>query len=308
VKHGAIIRKLFSLGCHGSYWPTPYSQKGLVIRLVYMMCALVWAVLTGFGRFRRDGIVVLCYHGVSAKQRERFAWQMSKIRSRVVDLAKCRASTSSCAKLPYVSMTFDDAFANLMENALPILEQYQIPATIFAVADNLGCSPRWEMPYGHPESTEMTITAEQLVAVSKNPLFRIGSHTLTHPDLAKIRPEQLKIELTESKHRLEELLHKPIEDLSLPFGSHDQEVLRMAREAGYKRVYTVDAKPANPMSEEAVMSRFAMAPDTWKIEFILTCAGAYSWLYRVRKLCHLFLDHRFFCPRAWASIPRQTAL
>ena len=255
-----------------------------MVRLIYMMCALVWAVLTGFGRFRRDGVVALCYHGVSAKQQERFAWQMNKIRSRVVDLAKCRASTSSCAELPYVSVTFDDAFANLLDNALPVLEQYQIPATIFAVADNLGCLPRWEMPYGHPESIERTITAEQLVAISKNPLFRIGSHTLTHPDLAKIRPDQLKTELIGSKHRLEQLLGSPIEDLALPFGSYNIEVLITAQEAGYKRVYTVDAKPANPMSKDPVTGRFHMSPDVWKIEFLLTCSGAYTWLYPWRRL------------------------
>lgn len=283
MKHGAVLRKRLGLGCHGSYCPTPYSRKGLVVRLVYMMCALVWAILTGFGRFRRDGVVVLCYHGVSAKQRERFAWQMSKIRSRVVDLTKCRAGASSCAELPYVSMTFDDTFANLMENALPILEQYQVPATIFAVADNLGCLPRWELPYGHPESTEMTMTAEQLVAVSKNPLFCIGSHTLTHPYLAKIRPDQLKKELIDSKRQLEQLLGNPIEDLALPFGSYNQEVFRTAREAGYRRIYTVDAKPVNPMSEDPVMGRFSMSPDVWKIEFLLTCSGAYTWLYPWRR-------------------------
>ena len=195
-------------------------------------------------------------------------------------------------------MTFDDAFANLIDNALPVLENYKVPATIFAVADNLGCLPRWEMPDGHPELTEMTMTTEQLLAVSKNPLFRIGSHTMTHPYLAKIRPDQLKKELIDSKLRLEQLLGNPIEDLALPFGSYNQEVFRTAREAGYKRIYTVDAKTVNPMSEEPVMGRFSMSPDVWKIEFILTCAGAYSWLFRVRKLCHLFLKHRFFYARA----------
>jgi peptidoglycan/xylan/chitin deacetylase (PgdA/CDA1 family) len=274
-------QKRLGLGRHGLYSPTPYSRKGIVVRLVYMVCALGWVVLTGFGRFRRNGVVVLYYHGVSARKLERFAWQMSKIRSRAVSLTE---------RLPknvhYVDVTFDDAFANLLDNAIPVLEQYQIPATIFAVADNLGCLPRWEMPYGHLESTEMTMTAEQLVTVSKNPLVYIGSHTLTHPDLAKIRSDQLKTELIDSKRRLEHLLGKPVEDLALPFGSYNQEVLTMAIEAGYKRIYTVDPKPINPMSEELVLGRFSMSPDAWKIEYILTCCGAYAWLYPWRRFIH----------------------
>jgi len=280
-----------------------YSKRGILLRLIYLVFAVCWYALTVGGRIGRCSLIVLYYHGIPAGMRDRFDWQIRK-------LSEWKSSTSctvrKCRKGIHrgIHVTFDDAFANLMENALPILEQYQIPATIFAVADNLGCLPRWEMPYGHPESTERTMTAGQLVAVSKNPLIRIGSHTLTHPDLTRIRPDQLKTELIGSKHRLEELLGKPIEDLSLPFGSYNIEVLTIAREAGYKRVYTVDARPANPMSQEPVMGRFAMSTDVWKIEFILTCAGAYSWLYRVRKLCHLFLYHRFFCPRAWATIPR----
>ena len=293
MKHEAIIRKRLGLGRHGLHSPTPYSRKGVVVRLVYMVCALGWAVLTGFGRFRRNCVVALCYHGVSARQRERFAWQMSKIRSRAVDLAKWRASTTSRTSLPYVSVTFDDAFANLLDNAIPVLEQYQVPAAIFPVADNLGYLPRWEMPDGHLESTEITMTAEQLVTVSKNPLVCIGSHTLTHPYLARIRPDQLKKELIDSKRRLEQLLHNPIEDLALPFGSYNQEVLSMAREAGYKKIYTVDPKPINMMSEEPVMGRFSMSPDAWNIEFLLTCCGAYTWLYPWRRLIRLIRQHIF---------------
>jgi len=284
MKHGAILGKQFGLGCLGSSSPSPYARKGLVVRLVYLMCAIVSTVLTGFGRFRRDSVVVLCYHGVSLKQRERFARQMSKIQSRAVNLQGRLAEA-----VAYVSVTFDDAFANLLDNALPALEHYQVPAIIFAVADNLGCQPCWEMPAGHPASTEMIMTTEQLVAVSKNPLIRIGSHTLTHPDLAKIGPDRLKTELINSKHRLEQLLGNPIEDLALPFGSYNQEVLRIAREAGYKRIYTLDPKPANP--GYPVVGRFSTSPDVWKIEFLLTCAGAYTWLYPLRRVLRGLLSY-----------------
>jgi len=259
-------------------WTSPYGRRGVVVRLIYLISALICAILTGFGRFRKNGVIVLCYHGVSLKQKERFAWQMSKIRSRAVNFEKCGTK-----RRPYVSVTFDDAFSNLLDNALPVLEQYQIPATIFAVADNLGCPPRWVMPQGHPESTEMTMSVGQLVAISKNHLFRIGSHTLTHPELSRIRPDQLKTELIDSKHRLEQLLGNPIEDLALPFGSYNQVVLRVAQEAGYKRIYTLEPKPANPISEDLLIGRFSMSPDVWKIEFLLTCKGAYSWLHSWRR-------------------------
>lgn len=259
-----------------------YGKRGFLLRLFYLIFALCWYALTLGGRIGRCFLIVLYYHGIPAAMRDKFDWQIQK-------LSKWKFSASftdrKCLEGIHKSIyvTFDDAFANLLDNALPVLEQNQVSATIFAVADNLGRLPRWEIPDGHPESTEMIMTAEQLVAVSENPLILIGSHTLTHTDLAKIRPDQLKTELIDSKRRLEQLLHKPIEDLALPYGSYNQEVLSMAQEAGYKRIYTVDTKPINSMSEDAVIGRFCMSPNVWKIEFLLTCAGAYTWLYPCRQ-------------------------
>lgn len=259
-----------------------YGKRGILVRLIYLGFASFRYVLTVGCCLCRCPLIVLCYHGIPQRMRDKFDWQiktLSKWKSleSYID-HKCREDLHKG-----VYVTFDDAFANLLDNALPVLEKYQIPATIFAVVDNLGCLPRWKMSYGNPESNEMTMTAEQLLTVSKNPLIRIGSHTLTHPDLTKIWPDQLKTELVDSKHRLEQSLSIPIEDLSLPFGSYNQEVLLMAREAGYKKVYTVDAKLANSMSEESVIGRFCMSPDVWRIEFLLTCAGAYAWLYNWRR-------------------------
>jgi GT2 family glycosyltransferase/peptidoglycan/xylan/chitin deacetylase (PgdA/CDA1 family)/RimJ/RimL family protein N-acetyltransferase len=262
-----------------------YGKRGIIVRLIYLIFAACWYTLTVGDRLCRCPLIVLCYHGIQRGMRDEFSWQMQK-------LSKWKSATSHADSESHkgnnsgVLVTFDDAFANLLDSALPVLEHYQIPVTIFVVADNLGCMPRWEMLCGHPESTEMTMTAEQLVEVSKNPLIHVGSHTLTHPDLTRIQPDKLKKELTESKHRLEELLHKPIEDLALPFGSYNQEVLCMARKAGYKKIYTVDPKPVNRMSKYPVKGRFYMSPDVWRIEFLLTCAGAYAWLYQWRRLFH----------------------
>lgn len=262
-----------------------YGKRGILLRLIYLVFATCWYALTAGSRTGRCSLIVLYYHGIPAGMRGRFDWQIQKL-SKWKSSASCTYRKCREGIHKGIHVTFDDAFANLLDNALPVLEHYQIPATLFAVADNLGCLPRWELPYGHPESTEMTMTAEQLVAVSKNPLVRIGSHTLTHPDLTRIRPDQLKTELIDSKRRLEQLLSNPIEDLALPFGSYNQKVFSMAREAGYKRIYTIDPKPVNPMPEDTVMGRFAMSPDVWHIEFLLTCAGAYAWLYPWRRLLH----------------------
>ena len=247
-----------------------YDKKGMLVRLVYLGMAVIWYVLT-LGCFRaKNAFIVLCYHGVLPGQRGRFAWHIQKISERTVQ---------------NICVTFDDAFVNLLDNALPVLEQYGVPAVIFAVSGNPGERPFWKMPQGHPESGEKTMTADQLNSVSRQPLIRIGSHTERHPDLAAISSQQAERELFNSRQTLEALLGHPIEDLALPHGSFNQTVLEMARETGYKRTYTLQPCLVSKTTlSEGVIGRFSMSPDVWKIEFWLTCAGAYAWLSGWRRV------------------------
>jgi peptidoglycan/xylan/chitin deacetylase (PgdA/CDA1 family) len=258
------------------------SPKQFILRPIYLIVAVISYLFRYFLGLRRLSCIVLCYHGIIDTQRNRFRNQMERLSRRFRPFT-IRQSDDIWPSHG-VAVTFDDAFANLVDNAIPFLEQSRFPAMIFAVADNLGCSPKWRMPRGHPEANESTMTAEQLQAVSKNPLIRIGSHTMTHPDLATIPEDQLRFELAESKRRLEGIVGCPVEDLALPHGSYNDQVIVEAIRAGYKRIYTLDPRPYDPSSANPVIGRFSMSPDVWKLEFRLTCAGAYSWLYSWRKV------------------------
>jgi len=264
-----------------------YGKRGISVRIIYLGIAAIWWVLTCLGCFRPGYKLVLCYHGITKKQKNRFKWQMSKIAPRAI-LAK-NFSSVRCrwrGYLPQVIVTFDDAFVNLLDNSLPVLEEMKIPATIFVVVGNLGDIPRWRMPEGHPEAKELLMTAEQITAVAKNPLFRIGSHTLTHPDLTQIPNQQVQKELIQSKKQLERLLGISIEDVALPYGAYNQDTIRIAQAAGYKRIFTLDAITAKKINQRGIIGRFCMSPDVWKIEYILTCAGAYAWLNHWRRFLH----------------------
>lgn len=273
-----------------------YAKHGNIVRFIYLALAVGWFVVTLGGRLAGKTKVVLCYHSILTKQKERFEWQMARIFARAtVYENKKGGSSHHNRRFPKVWITFDDAFTNLLDNALPVLEKYCVPAIVFAVAGNLGETPRWKMPVGHPESSEKTMTADQLISISKNPLIKIGSHTLTHPNLVEISPEQAITELADSKQQLEALLGCSVEELALPHGAYNQAVLTMAQEAGYKRVYTLDSKPVDIESGDVTIGRFSMSPDVWKIEFILTCHGAYAWLRPWRRFIHQVrgLIHRF---------------
>jgi len=260
-----------------------YRRHSTFIRVLYLLMAMVGYLYIYFRKKNVSSSVILCYHGIPQTAKNAFEWQVKHAASYAIQINTNTKEVNICPQKKYVCFTFDDAFANLLDNALPVLEKHCIPATIFAVPGNLGETPRWKMSANHPESHEKTMTADQLVSLSKHPLIKIGSHTITHPNLVEISPQQARVELADSKRQLEALLGCLVDELALPHGAYNEAVLDMAMEVGYKRVYSLDPKPADLESSEALVGRFSMSPDVWKIEFMLTCAGAYAWLRPWRR-------------------------
>ncbi|MBN1816836.1 MAG: polysaccharide deacetylase family protein, partial [Sedimentisphaerales bacterium] len=161
-----------------------YGRHGILVRILYLIIAVVWYGFSLGGRLGKKRLIVLCYHGILPAQGQRFQRQMRGIRGLSVSgNGYAAAMPLKPGAVPGVLVTFDDAFANLRDHAVPVLEEYRIPALVFAVAGNLGRMPDWNMPAGHPERNEETMTVEQLTELSGNPFIRIGSHTMTHPDL-----------------------------------------------------------------------------------------------------------------------------
>jgi peptidoglycan/xylan/chitin deacetylase (PgdA/CDA1 family) len=182
-----------------------------------------------------------------------------------------------------VCVTFDDGFDSVRRNALPSLVQFNLPASVFVVSGNLGRRPTWAIESCNPDVGECVMTAEQVVESSRANV-EIGSHTVSHANLARLRSEALHAELRESKSALEALLVTPVRVLSLPFGAYNSETLRAARDVGYELTLTVDPQLAPLDARAGVCGRFKTDPDDWRIEFWLKARGAYAWRDYVRRL------------------------
>jgi peptidoglycan/xylan/chitin deacetylase (PgdA/CDA1 family) len=68
--------------------------------------------------------------------------------------------------------------------------------------------------------------------------IEIGSHTMTHPILTRVGDERLRLELRESKSRLEEALKRRIEQFCYPNGDYDERVRSEVALAGYSVAVT----------------------------------------------------------------------
>lgn len=245
--------------------------RPLIVRLAILAAACAAALLTGFGRLARRRAVTLCYHGVTGDQRQRFARQMSW-------LARHAASGR-----PRVAVTFDDAYANLLDNALPVTRALGIPVTVFVVTGNLGDRPRWRMRPGHHEAREITMNAAQIAAARIDPLVSFGSHSTTHRDLTELDRQDAKAELAGSKVELAAILGREIEDFAFPYGAGTASLIQAAFDAGYRRVWMLDDAPDRPAQAGQVLTRVPMSPGAWPIEFRLACVGAYGLIAPLRR-------------------------
>jgi peptidoglycan/xylan/chitin deacetylase (PgdA/CDA1 family) len=120
-----------------------------------------------------------------------------------------------------ILITFDDAYAEVGEHALPILHEHGFTATIFVVTGQLGGYNSWDDASGLPQRILMSAQdIRRWAAIG----FEFGGHSHGHIELTKLTPAELDDELTACRDVLTELLgHCPC-SFAYPYGSHNHAV------------------------------------------------------------------------------------
>jgi len=130
-----------------------------------------------------------------------------------------------------IGLTFDDGYKNFLDAAVPILEAFGFTATVFVVADLLGKENDWEHAYNPRPVMELLGTAELRETAERG--IEVGSHSMTHADLADLSPRMLEEEVQGSRQVLSEILGEEVDGLCYPYGSVDRAAVEAVRQAGY---------------------------------------------------------------------------
>jgi len=234
--------------------------------------------------------VVMTYHSIHDVEITRFAAQM-RLLSRS-SIPAVFADYESSDGRPSIAVTFDDAFQNVFDRALPVMARYSIPATVFVPTGYLGSSPGWIVAGHNPQRADGAVVSERGLKNIDRRLVMLGSHTVTHPHLASVTEEKLNVELGGSKQTLEGITGAPVAMLSLPYGECTAEVLQVAHRVGYSQVFANVPVMQQSAQVVSLIGRIDVSPRDWAMEFWLKMQGAYNWMAIAvpakRELLHVF--------------------
>jgi peptidoglycan/xylan/chitin deacetylase (PgdA/CDA1 family) len=175
-----------------------------------------------------------------------------------------------------VAITFDDALSSVFDNALPELERYGFPCTIFVPSGKLGRFPDWIMEE-QTDRDDPVVNAERLVSVV-GPLVAVGAHGVNHVHMGQLSPDIARAEIQQSRLELEKLTGQPVLSLSFPYGDYNEELVTICRDEGLQKVFLICPESIDPTRDTLIRGRVAVGPNDWPIEFYLKISGAYTWM------------------------------
>ena len=252
------------------------------------------------------GVAVLAYHGVPAAQGPQVPSPALHVTAQRLD-EHCRLLRNLCRVLTFdewhravagdipmperaVLVTFDDGYASMLTEALPVLEKHGIPAVMFVCTDPIARGRRFwfdamairsgpdELARAQARSGEewraltaaydeparrddpmRPLTIRELRTLAASPLITIGAHTVTHPLLARAPIEVQRAEIAESRATLEGWIDRSVTAFAYPNGldgDFTADTIQEVRAAGFDHAFSIGYGFAGGASSRFEQPRF----------------------------------------------------
>jgi peptidoglycan/xylan/chitin deacetylase (PgdA/CDA1 family) len=180
---------------------------------------------------------ILVYHTISSPDEPlagdidispaRFARQLHWLSRwhQVVRLDETLGDLSGGSRARGVAITFDDGFRDNLTVALPLLEKFHLPITLFVAAGFVG--------------QDGYLSTEELREIARHPLVTIGAHGFWHRHFTHLSNDEARLELRESRSLLKDITGLKIDLMAWPFGECDARLERLSKECGYRAAWSV---------------------------------------------------------------------
>ena len=154
-----------------------------------------------------------------------FEWQMGWLHQsglQVIPLAQVVECLINHQPLPKrsVVLTFDDGLESVYSLGFPVLARYEFPATVFLVSNYCGGSNNW--PTQPPAAPRSPLMSWAQIREMDEHGIEFGAHTLTHPRLDQLHPDEIEDEVVGCKSAIEDRLGHGVQFFAYPYGRHSR--------------------------------------------------------------------------------------
>lgn len=153
------------------------------------------------------------------------------------------------SRKPAVAITFDDGYRNVLTTALPVLQRYGFPATVFVPTRWIGDRNQWD---ASTDCFPLDLLDEGELRFLEQQGLTIESHGHAHLDLETADQAAVGNDLETSFARLAELLGRKPRHVAYPYGHHTLLVRKAAEAAGFDHGHLFDEVEGGRYAHERV--------------------------------------------------------
>lgn len=151
------------------------------------------------------------------------------------------------------TVTFDDAFLDLRDNALPVLQKLDVTSVTYVVAGKLGGTNDWDAA-ARAQLCPLMDRADLLAWQAGGQ--EIGSHGMTHVHLTRVPLAQARAEIFDSRKKLEDVTGRAVRHFCYPYGDVNPAIRDLVGEAGYRTATTTERGINGPDADPLLLRRF----------------------------------------------------
>ncbi len=237
--------------------------------------------------------VILMYHGISKTPKSNcitvsaFHDQLSLLKEKytVVPLsvlvnAMQEPPAGNAADL--AAITFDDGYVNFAELALPVLQGYNLHATLFVLAGKTGGYNDWDENMSGFQ--RMEIMPYSMLSRLPETFVEIGSHGMSHIPLGRQSFDIIEREIVRSRVEIEQNIGRPVRFFAFPFGvypfKHRSRLYDSGNNliGGYAAACTSWWGRYNSRKDLAMLRRITIWESDSFADFTDKLQGCYDWL------------------------------